>query len=154
MKTVTNLLQQGDFLTSIDLKDASHHVLIHPQSRHLLRFQWRQQIFQYRVLPFGLSLSPLIFTKILKPVLRWARRKGIRITAYLDDLLIMGKTYQETKHATQQVCERMTQLGWLLNHQKSSLTPSQSLTHLGLHINTSTMTISIPGKKIYGTSDG
>jgi hypothetical protein len=148
MTTITNLLQPGDYLTSIDLKDAFHHILIHKQFRHLLRFQWKQQTYQYRVLPFGLSLSPLIFTKVLKPVLKWARRKGIRITAYLDDMLIMGKTFQQTQVYTQQVCKKMTELGWLLNFSKSSLTPSQSITHLGMNINSQTMVISVPGKKI------
>ena len=148
MKTITQLLQPGDYLTSIDLKDAFHHIAIHPASRHLLRFQWRNQLYQYRVLPFGLSLSPLVFTKVLKPVLKWACRQGIRISSYLDDLLIMGKTYQATKIATQKVCQKMQELGWLLNLKKSSLIPSQQISHLGFIIDTSKMMISIPGKKI------
>jgi hypothetical protein len=52
------------------------------------------QLYQFRVLPFGLSLSPLVFTKILKPVLKWAHRKGLRLSAYLDDSLITEITAQ------------------------------------------------------------
>ncbi|KAG1040245.1 hypothetical protein G6F43_012326 [Rhizopus delemar] len=53
MKTITQLLHPGDYLTSIDLKDAFHHIAIHPASRHPLRFQWRHQVYQYRVLPLA-----------------------------------------------------------------------------------------------------
>jgi hypothetical protein len=66
------------------------HVLVHRSSRRFLQFAWQGRLFQFRVLPFGMSLSPLVFTKILRPVLRWARRKGIRLSAYLDDLLIIA----------------------------------------------------------------
>ncbi|KAG2222337.1 hypothetical protein INT45_009810 [Circinella minor] len=37
--TITNMIQPGDYLTSIDLKDAFHHIAIHPIHRHLLQFQ-------------------------------------------------------------------------------------------------------------------
>jgi hypothetical protein len=51
-------LRPGGFATSIDLTDAYFHVGIHSASRHWLRFVWQGRIFQFRVLPFGLSLSP------------------------------------------------------------------------------------------------
>lgn len=39
ISTITRLLQPYDFLTSIDLQDAFHHILIHPSSRPVLRFR-------------------------------------------------------------------------------------------------------------------
>lgn len=148
MTTIPRLLQPKDYLTSIDLQDAFHHILIHPASRHLLRFQWRQQTYQYRVLPFEPSLSLLMFTRTLKPLLRWARRKGIRTSVYLDDLISMVKSEQQSLAHTEQVCQKMIEIGWLINWKKSSLTPSQQITHLGRNIDTKTMSLSIPGKKI------
>jgi hypothetical protein len=90
IKMVCNIINRKDYLTSIDLQDAFLHILIHPTSRKYLQFHWKGKQFQFRVLPFGLSLAPYVFTKILKPILKWARRKGIRISAYLDDLLIVA----------------------------------------------------------------
>ncbi|CAB3990422.1 Hypothetical predicted protein [Paramuricea clavata] len=43
------------------------------------------QYFIFRVLPFGLSTAPLVFTKILKPVLRHWRSSGKRVCMFLDD---------------------------------------------------------------------
>jgi hypothetical protein len=89
-----------------------------------------------------------MFTKTLKPLLWWARRKEIRISAYLGDLIIMAKSKQQFLAHTEQVCEKMTEIGWLINWKKSSLTPSQQIAHLGMNIDTKTMSLSIPGKKI------
>ncbi|XP_070190307.1 uncharacterized protein [Littorina saxatilis] len=44
-----------------DLQDAYFHILVAPGYRHLLRFVWEGTVFEFRALPFGLSLAPLIF---------------------------------------------------------------------------------------------
>jgi len=62
---VVHLTKRNDYLTSIDLRDAFLHVPIHPSSRRYLQFQWRGKLYQFKVLPFGLSLAPLIFIKVL-----------------------------------------------------------------------------------------
>jgi hypothetical protein len=45
----------GDWAASIDLRDAYFHVPIHAADRKYLRFGWRGRLFQFCVLPFGLS---------------------------------------------------------------------------------------------------
>jgi len=148
IQMVCTMITKHDYLTSIDLKDAFLHILISPAFRKYLQFEWKGQIFQFRTLPFGLSLSPLVFTKVLRPVLRWARRKGIRISAYLDDLLIMARTKELSMLHTQQVMEKLTSLGFLVNKDKSSLSPTKTLDHLGFTINTGDMTLSVPKSKL------
>jgi hypothetical protein len=145
---VVHLIKRNDFLTSIDLRDAFLHVPIHPLSRRYLQFQWRGKLYQFKVLPFGLSLAPLIFTKILRPLLRWARSHGIRILAYLDDLIIAAATEEISRKHTKMVTDKLASLGFLTKESKSSLIPSQTLQHLGYEINTVAMTLQIPGAKI------
>jgi len=69
---VCRIIRSMDWMTSIDLTDAFLHVLVNKASRRFLQFDCAGRRYQFRVLPFGLSLSPLVFTKILRPVLRWA----------------------------------------------------------------------------------
>ncbi|PVZ97514.1 hypothetical protein BB558_006523 [Smittium angustum] len=45
--------------------------------------------YKFRVLPFEMALSPLVFTKILKPAIKWASKQGIRVAAYLNNLLVL-----------------------------------------------------------------
>ena len=145
---VTSAIEINDYLTSLDLQDAFHHVLIHPDSRKYLQFRWRGKIYQFKVLPFGLSLAPLVFTKVLRPLIRWARAKGIRIFAYLDDLLIAASSKEQSIRDTALVQAKLQELGFLIKMSKSHLTPTQRLQHLGFIIDTRAMTLSVPGSKI------
>jgi len=65
LAAITTAIEQNDYMTSLDLQDAFHHILIHPKSHKYLQFHWHSKIYQFKVLPFGLSLAPLVFTKVL-----------------------------------------------------------------------------------------
>jgi hypothetical protein len=52
---VRQAIRPGDWAASIDLKDAYFHVPIAMAARKYLRFGWRGLLFQFCVLPFGLS---------------------------------------------------------------------------------------------------
>ncbi|KAL0159087.1 hypothetical protein M9458_047163, partial [Cirrhinus mrigala] len=61
MLTVNQALSQirsEDWFVTIDLKDSYFHVSILPQHRKFLRFAFKGEAYQYRVLPFGLALPP------------------------------------------------------------------------------------------------
>ncbi len=45
------------------------------------------------MLPFKMSLSPYIFTKTLRLVIKVLRAKGIRVVAYMDNILLIVDTY-------------------------------------------------------------
>ncbi|KAL0173161.1 hypothetical protein M9458_033472, partial [Cirrhinus mrigala] len=55
---VVSQIRSEDWFVTIDLKEAYFHVSILPQHRKFLRFAFRGKAYQYRVLPFGLALSP------------------------------------------------------------------------------------------------
>ena len=48
-------------MISIDLKDASLQVPVHPDSRRFLRFVADGQVYQFKALCFGLSTAPQVF---------------------------------------------------------------------------------------------
>ncbi|KYN27596.1 hypothetical protein ALC57_02995 [Trachymyrmex cornetzi] len=63
-KTVIRLISPGDYLASIDLRDAYFLIPVHQNDRKYLRFHFRGVLFQFRVLLFSLA-SAYIFTKVL-----------------------------------------------------------------------------------------
>lgn len=66
MKTLRSVIQSlnaGDWAFSKDLSDAYMQVLIHSGSRKFLRFAIEGTVYQYRGLPFGISVAPRLFTK-------------------------------------------------------------------------------------------
>ncbi len=83
-------IQPQDWFAAIDLKDAYFHVSILPRHRPFLRFAFEGRAWQYRVLPFGLSLSPRVFTKVVEGALTPLWEVGVRILNYLDDWLILA----------------------------------------------------------------
>ena len=68
LETIRTSLQQVEWVTSIDFKDAYFHIPIQEQSRKYLRFHIQGQAYQFKALPFGLSTAPLEFTMIPKEV--------------------------------------------------------------------------------------
>jgi len=148
IKVVCQLISKNDFLTSLDLQDVFHHILIHPASHRFLQFQWWGKTYQFWVLPFGLSLVPWVFTKVLQPLLQWARSQGICLMAYLDDLLITAATRELSIRHTAMVKAKLEELGYLIKMSKSQLEPTQMIKHLGYLINTQNMTLSVPTNKI------
>jgi hypothetical protein len=81
-------------------------------------------------------------------VLKWARSKGIRIFAYLDDLLIAASSKEQAVKDTALVQDKLKELGFLVKLSKSQLTPTQRIQHLGFIIDSTKMTLSVPGDKI------
>ena len=149
METVQSIrqsLQPGEWCTQIDIKDAYLHIPVQHRFRKYLRFTVEGVVYQFKTLPFGLNVSPRIFTQVLKPVLGHLRRQGIKVHGYLDDWIIRGAHPGQTKQFTDTVLKLLTDLGWIINWDKCSLTPAQEFTFLGLQFNTRLATVA-PGQK-------
>ena len=130
-ETIRTSLQQGEWVTSLDFKDAYFHIPIQEQSRKYLRFHVQGQTYQFKALPFGLSTAPLEFTVIAKEVKLMAIHKGIRIHQYLDDWLVRARSHQACLQHTQILVETCQTLGWLVNLDKSELDPKQIFDFVG-----------------------
>lgn len=147
-RTVLKLLNKGYFLSKIDLKDAYYLVSIREKDRKYLRFRFNNILYQFKSLPFGLNIAPYIFTKILKPVAKILRLQGIVIIFYLDDILLMGRNKIECHQNTLTAVKLLQSLGFIINWDKSRLTPQQKIKYLGFNYDTVDMRICLPGEKI------
>ena len=134
-ETIRTSLQQVEWVTSIDFKDAYFHIPIQEQSRKYLRFHVQGQTYQFKALPFGLSTAPLEFTVIAKEVKLMATHKGIRIHQYLDNWLVRVTSHQTCLQHTQKLVEICQRLGWLVNLNKSELDPQQIFNFVGYQFN-------------------
>ena len=147
LSCLKTLLLPGDFMTNIDLKDAYLSASIHKTSRTFLRFLRKGTSYQFKALPFGLCSAPRIFTKVLKPVTAFLRRKAIRVLIYLDDFLLLAATVEEAVKNTQLVVSLLQSLGFTINPKKSLLIPTQAITFLGFQIDSMRMMLSLPAEK-------
>ena len=130
-ETIRTSLQQGEWVTSVDFKDAYFHIPIQEQSRKYLRFHIQGRTYQFKALPFGLSTAPMEFTVVAKEVKLMASHKGIRIHQYLDDWLVRTRSKQLCLLHTQTLVKMCRKLGWLVNIEKSELEPKQIFNFVG-----------------------
>ncbi|XP_047240834.1 uncharacterized protein LOC124879987 [Girardinichthys multiradiatus] len=91
-REVLQAISPGRLVHVIDLKDAYFHVPFAPDHWRFLRFAFHRRQFQFRVLSFGLSLSPQVFTRCVAVALSLLQARGLRILPYLDDWLICAVT--------------------------------------------------------------
>ncbi len=74
----------------------------------------------------GLTSSPRIFTKLLKPVFATLRSKfGHSCLGYIDDSLNLEDSYTEAERATLHAVELLISLGFTIHPEKSIVTPTQ-----------------------------
>ncbi len=134
-------LQQGMWMISLDLKEAYLYVSIIPQHRKFLRFALKDQhgilcVYQWRMLPFGLATAPRVFTELLAPIAAHLHLRNMSMYPYIDDIF-HAQISRESVIMTQDTSVHLhLQLGFVINLAKSSLIPSQVMTHLGAWIDT------------------
>lgn len=145
------IIEPDDFICKIDLKDAYVVVPINEESKDFLTFENQGTVYRYRSLAFGLSVSPRIFSKIMRYALEPLRREGIRLIYYLDDTCVLSRTKEEMHRATERIRTHLEALGFIINYSKSNFTPSKIQEFLGFTFNTRKMKISVPHLKINNT---
>ena len=133
-RSVLNSIRPGDWMISLDLQDAYLQVPVHHDSRRFLRFVLDGKPFQFRVLCFGLTTAPQVFTRIMAPVSAILHKYGVRMLRYLDDWLILASSETACLQSRDRLLAVCTELGIQVNLTKSSLIPSQSIVYLGMEI--------------------
>ena len=105
---------------------------MHPETRKFLRFVACGKIYQFKVLCFGLSTAPQVFTRVMAPVSAFLHRSGIRLRRYLDDWLIQASSREQVLLALESVLQLCHSLEIIVNWEKSQLIPSQRVVYLGV----------------------
>lgn len=142
-------LGRGTSLAKIDIKSAFRLLPVHPADRHLLAMKWKQQLYIDTCLPFGLRSAPKLFN-ILADLLTWILEyMGVSpIMHYLDDFLTLGPPGTHTcSHNLQVIQEICQHLGVPLALEKVE-GPSESLTFLGILLDTENMEARLPHDKL------
>lgn len=68
-RTASRLIRKDDFLCTIDLKDAYFLIPVHLSHGNFFRFIYKDVLYEFTCVPFGLASAPYTFTKLLKPVI-------------------------------------------------------------------------------------
>ena len=134
LKSVPLSVRRGDWMMSLDLKDACLQVPVHPDSHKFLRFIALGQVFQFKALCFSLSMAPQVFTWVMAPVSAFLHRSGIRIHRYFDNWLLQASSRDLVLQTLDSVLHLCRSLGIMINVGKSNLFLSQRIVYLGMRL--------------------
>ena len=136
---------------------------MHPDIRQYFCFNVNGFYYECIALPFGWSLAPAIFTKLMRPVLAIIRAPTlvtlppcfllathVAVTAsiYLDDLLVLITKAQDGDVVVQAVVDMYAQLGLKVKESKSVLTPQRYVEHLGFLLDCTRHLVMLPPAKL------
>ena len=145
--SAVRLMTPNCFMASIDLKDAYYVVPIADEHRKYLRFCWQGSLYQYTCMPNGLSSAPKCFTKLLKPVYSTLRQYGHLNVGYIDDSCLQGSDTKECLLNISDTQTLFTDLGFVINVDKSCVIPAQQINFLGFVLGSVSMTITLTDDK-------
>lgn len=79
-------------------------------------------------------------------------RQGIRLATYLDDWLLFARSEQDAETHTRILLQHLQDLGFVINGEKSRLSPAQNVIFLGHGLNSVTFTALLLGGRIESLS--
>ena len=123
-------LQGGITYSKIDLSQAYQQVLLDNDSKLLTTISTHKGLFYYNRLPFGISIGPSAFQRIIERV-----RQGISgVVCFQDDILITCKNMFEHKSSLNEVFSRLKKCGLKVQTSKCVFFQEQ-VSYLGYILN-------------------
>lgn len=157
VESVTNGLQSGDYMATIDIKDAYRSISIHPRCREKQGLVWDFgdgiTYLRDNRLCMGLSSSPYVFSKISDFVVRCLVREGYtECINYLDDYCVTARSRLACIKTQSVLVSILRRLGFYISYKKL-VYPEQTMRFLGIDIDSVEMQLRLPADKIEKLKD-
>ena len=147
LQSAIDSMRKNCWFGSVDLSEAFYSIPVREKDRRFFRFIHNGQKYQFTALIMGLTHSPRVFTKILKPVFAKLRAKGHVSSAYIDDSCLQGASYHQCQKNIGETVQLMDSLGLTVQPQKSIFEPRQQIIFLGFLLCSVTMTVRLPPER-------
>ena len=107
------------WFSTLDLKSGYWQVVLHPEDKEKTAFSMGQRLWQFTVMPFRLCNAPTTFERLMESVLRGLTYDACLV--YLDDVIVIGCTFQEQLGNLRKVLQRLREAHLKLNPVKCQL---------------------------------
>ena len=117
----------GKVFSKIDLSEAYLQVKVEEECAKYLTIHTHRGLYRLRRLPFSLKVAPSLFQQIMDTIL-----SGLEYAmAYLDDILIKSKNFEEHKNHVREVFKRIEKYGFKVGLEKCEFCLGQIINHEG-----------------------
>ncbi|MES9879789.1 MAG: reverse transcriptase domain-containing protein, partial [Sedimenticola sp.] len=139
---VPKVVNSSAYMTKLDDKSGFDNVFMTESSRKLLCFEWGGYYFCCNTLPFGWKNSAYVYQTLNYVAMSHLRDQSVSGLLYIDDRLleeyngqvpeIMDNPYTRAQLAIKLAVHVLVTLGYFININKSVLIPTQTITFLGM----------------------
>ena len=112
-------LQGNKYMSSLDLASGYWQLEIAPEDREKTAFITKYGLYEYVRMSMGLCNAPSTFQRAMNLVLRGLTWKSV--LAFLDDVMVLGRTFDEHLENLQEVFERFQHHNLKLKPKKCAL---------------------------------
>jgi hypothetical protein len=146
-------LTPGSYMMTCDLESGYYQVPIHKSHRKFLGVAWtnkkgKKVYFEWQVLFLGIKSAVHVFTKCLRPHIRFCQLWGISVIIYIDDQRIDATTSELCQIHSDFAESCLALAGWCLKPGKGIRAPTQVGVFLGMGHNLETLYYFIPEEKL------
>jgi hypothetical protein len=118
ISSILDQLRDARFLSSLDLKSAFWQIPLDEASRERTAFTVPSRgLFQFKVMCYGLTGAPATQQRLMDRL--FGPEFGNRVFVYLDDIIIVSRTFDEHISLLTRVLERLTSANLTINFGKS-----------------------------------
>ncbi|XP_066964237.1 uncharacterized protein [Macrobrachium rosenbergii] len=118
---IIDSVSNAKYLTQIDLLKGYYQIKLTERAKEASAFITPFGLFEYNVLPFGLTNAPATFQRTMQDIIR-----GLpHVYVYLDDIVIATTTWEEHLRILTSLFERLREAHLTINLAKSSFGKGQ-----------------------------
>lgn len=139
--------RKSSWLAVLDLKHGYQQVAVEPAARRYLGAQLGDDTIVSTVLPFGLNLSPYVFTRLTGWLAREIRKRfHLETAVYIDDFLLGAETREELDEGLRKVKTLFEDLGVVISTKKE-IRPAQEVEFIGFVWDAARKRVKVPEQR-------
>lgn len=111
-------LHGNEYFSTLDLTKGYYNIDMDEASKEVTAFKTAKSFMQFKKLPFGLSGAPSTFQRLMNLIFddSWKH-----VVCYLDDILIMSKTFREHVKRTEEVLKKLSEYNLKIKPSKCNI---------------------------------